>query len=140
MRYYAKTYTADPKVGLLTPGEFLTDNQVAALGEDKIAEMAARGILGVTGAKAPKAQEAAKSDEPEEAEVEAEVETEDEADADAEVETEDEADADAEDEAEGEEGGEELLELDAAGEISVDEPTDEQPAKPAKKSGGRQRK
>ena len=126
MRYYAKTYTADPKVGLLTPGEFLTDNQVAALGEDKIAEMAARGILGVTGAKAPKAQEAAKSDEPEEAEVEAEVETEDE------------ADADAEDEAE--EGGEELLELDAAGEISVDEPTDEQPAKPAKKSGGRQRK
>ena len=128
MRYYAKTYTADPKVGLLTPGEFLTDNQVDALGEDKIAEMAARGILGVTGAKAPKAQEAAKSDEPEEAEVEAEVETEDE------------ADADAEDEAEGEEGGEELLELDAAGEISVDEPTDEQPAKPAKKSGGRQRK
>jgi len=132
MRYYAKTYTADPKVGLLTPGEFLTDNQVDALGEDKIAEMAARGILGVTGAKAPKAQDAAKSDEPEEAEVEAEIE------ADAEVEAE--VETDAEDEAEGEEGGEELLELDAAGEISVDEPTDEQPAKPAKKSGGRQRK
>lgn len=120
MQYYAKTYTAEPKIGLITPGEFLTEEQEAILGEEKIADMVARDILGVTGRKAPAAQEIAKSDEPPAAEEDAD------------------EDADTEEEDESIEEGEvsdELPELDAAGEISGDE----EPAKPAAKKGGRRK-
>ena len=63
MKYYAKTYTGDPKIGLLTPGECLTETQAVALGEDRIADMVERGVLGVMGeapakAEAPAAPEA----------------------------------------------------------------------------------
>ena len=115
MQYYAKTYTADPKIGLITPGEFLDEKQVEKLGEEKIADMVERGILGVS--RKAQAQESAKSEEP-----------------DAPV-TDADEDEDTEAEAEENEAAEdgELPELDAAGEIGEEEPA----AKPAKKAGRR---
>ena len=47
MTYYAKTNTADPAVGLLRIGEVLTDEQVAALGAEKVGSMVRRGVLGI---------------------------------------------------------------------------------------------
>ena len=124
MQYYAKTYTAEPKIGLITPGEFLTDEQAAILGEEKIADMVARDILGMAGKKAS-TPKPAESEEP--------VAPAEDADDDADTEEADEAD-DAEESAETEDG-DELPELDAAGEIGEEE---EKPAeKPAKKAGRR---
>lgn len=45
--YYAKTNTADPRVGLITVGEYLTDAQEKALGEDLLNALVQRGVLGV---------------------------------------------------------------------------------------------
>ena len=116
MQYYAKTYTAEPKIGLITPGEFLTDEQAAILGEEKITDMVARGVLGVTSGKAA-AQTPAESEEP----VAPVMDANEDADTAAEAK-----------ENEAAEDGE-LPELDAAGEISEEEPA----AKPAKKAGRR---
>ena len=49
MKYYAKTNTADPKIGFITTGEYLTDEQAKALGEEKLRELTMRGVLGATG-------------------------------------------------------------------------------------------
>lgn len=46
MSYYAKVYTGDPMIGLLAPGEVLTDEQAEKLGPEKIKELCERGILG----------------------------------------------------------------------------------------------
>ena len=46
MMYYAKVNTADPRVGLITVGEYLTDAQASALGEDLLEKLVARGVLG----------------------------------------------------------------------------------------------
>ena len=121
MQYYAKTYTADPKTGLLTPGEYLTEAQVAALGEDRIADMVKRGILCAAGEKPAKPQQAAKSETPAEKKAEKAAPAEE---------------ADAGEWAEAEEG-DELPELDAAGAIDAE---DEKPAAPAKKGGRRKTK
>lgn len=48
MLYYAKTNTADPRTGFIGLGEFLTEKQTAALGEEKIAELVMAGVLGVS--------------------------------------------------------------------------------------------
>lgn len=46
MVYYAKVNTADPRVGLITVGEYLTDAQASALGEDLLEKLVTRGVLG----------------------------------------------------------------------------------------------
>ena len=46
MSYYAKVHTGDPAVGLLAPGEILTDEQAEKFGAEKIKELCERGILG----------------------------------------------------------------------------------------------
>ena len=46
MMYYAKVNTADPRVGLITVGEYLTDAQASTLGEDLLEKLVARGVLG----------------------------------------------------------------------------------------------
>lgn len=115
MKYYAKTYSASPKHGLITPGEVLSDEQVTELGEEKIADMVRRGLLGTLA---------------EEAEVE---EAGSEPDGNAGSVKGDEAEA--EDTTGGDEGGEdELPELDAADAIGEEE---KPAAKPARKSGRR---
>ena len=45
MKYSAITYTADPHIGLVSPGEMLTEEQVNALGTEKIAELVERKVL-----------------------------------------------------------------------------------------------
>jgi len=45
MQYYAKVNTAGPKTGFISVGEMLTDKQVEALGEEKLAELVAVGVL-----------------------------------------------------------------------------------------------
>lgn len=45
MQYYAKVNTAGPKTGFISVGEMLTDRQVEALGEEKLAELVAVGVL-----------------------------------------------------------------------------------------------
>ena len=149
MQYYAKTYTADPKTGLLSPGEYLTEEQVAALGEERIANMVERGILAVTGGKPAQTEENAESEKPaakkpaKKAKAAAE---EPEADADPEEDEEggdlngEKGDADPEEDEEGgdlngEEGDGELPELDAADAIGEEEKPAEEPAK----KGGRRK-
>lgn len=115
MKYYAKTNTADPRTGFISTGEILTDAQVEALGEEKLQEMVARGVLGVQGGtnkSAPK-----KPEKPAEPETEPEDEPED---AEETIDAEDEDD---------------LPTLDAGDVIE-----DEAPAKPASKRGGRKGK
>lgn len=46
MMYFAKVNTADPRVGMITVGEYLTDAQASALGEDLLEKLVARGVLG----------------------------------------------------------------------------------------------
>lgn len=46
MQYYAKVNTADPRVGFLCVGDVLTDEQAAALGEEKLKELKERDVLG----------------------------------------------------------------------------------------------
>lgn len=46
MTYYAKTNTADPRVGFIGRGEVLTEKQAGALGENKLEELLKRGVLG----------------------------------------------------------------------------------------------
>lgn len=135
MQYYAKTYTADPKTGLLTPGEFLTEAQVAALGEDRIANMVERGVLAVTGGTPAQTEAPAKSEKPAkkkdkkpEPVTEADTEDEDEDDTDSE----DEDDGDEGDDGEAEDDEDELPELDAAGAIDEEEKPAEKPAKSGK--------
>ena len=132
MQYYAKTYTADPATGLITPGEFLTEKQEAALGEERIAEMVARGVLGAMGKKPAQAEAPAKSEEPAKPKAKAAK-----ADTKAKVAQPEEESADeAEDDGiEGEEDGEELPELDAAELIGEDE----KPAATTAKKGGRRK-
>lgn len=155
MQYYAKTYTADPKTGLLTPGEFLTEAKVAALGEDRIANMVERGVLAVTSGtpaltgeaatsekpavknadkKAEKANEVANAEPAEDEEEDAgegmEPEGEDGGNELPELDTEDGTDMS------GEDGGDELPELDAADAIDAEDT----PVKPAKKGGRRKTK
>ena len=145
MKYYAKTYTADPAIGLVTPGEYLTEEQKAKLGEERLASMTARGILcaekdapaaeepakpAKSEKKPAKAKEKAKAHDPVPA---AEEEPADEDEADEEPTDEAEEEPADEDEAE-----EELPELDGA-EAIAEEP-EEKPAKPARKSGGRKAK
>ena len=125
MKYYARTYTADPKTGLLSPGEFLKEEQAAALGKDRLAEMVARGVLCAVGSESPKAQE------PDDEDVTAAV-------PDPEADNPNEDTEDGEDDAEGEE---ELMELDGAGAIDAGDEPEEKPAKkPAKNGGGRKQK
>ena len=47
MMYYARTNTADPRVGLITVGEYLTDAQVKALGKEMLDALVERGVLGI---------------------------------------------------------------------------------------------
>ncbi len=139
MKYYAKTYTADPKIGLLTPGEFLTEEQVAALGKDRLMDMMARGVLCAVGSNAPKAEKPDDQDAPDAGE-------------DPDV---DDADGDAEEGNDGSEDGtedseardddpedeeEDLPELDGAGVIDEggkpEVKSAKKPAKTAAKNGG----
>ena len=46
MLYFAKVNTADPRIGLITTGEMLTQKQANALGQEKIDELVRRGVLG----------------------------------------------------------------------------------------------
>lgn len=134
MQYYAKTYTADPATGLITPGEFLTEKQETALGEERIAEMVARGVLGVMGKKPAQTEAPAKSEEPAKPKAKAEkVNTK----AKAAQPEEESADEDEDDGIEGEEDGGDLPELDAAELIGEDE---KPAAKPAKTGRGRKTK
>ena len=119
MKYCAKTNTADPKTGFITKGEYLTDQQAEALGEEKLRDMVARGILSAEGGSPRTAEPPA---EPAAEEPDAEPE------APEEPEAEDAEEADDADDAE--ETEDELPELDA-GDVIEDEP----PAKPAKRGG-----
>lgn len=135
MQYYARTNTGTPETGLITKGEFLTEKQVAALGEDRLADMVKRGVLGVTGGKPALTGEAATSEKP----VAEKAEKAEKATEKANAETA--ADAEAEDaedgvDMNGEDGGEELPELDAADAIDAEDT----PVKPAKKGGRRKTK
>lgn len=47
MQYYAKTNTASPAIGFISVGMMLTEKQADALGDDLIAELLERGVLGV---------------------------------------------------------------------------------------------
>ena len=115
MDYYAKTNTGTPETGFISTGEYLTKEQVAALGEEKLRELVERGVLGATGESQrrpePPAVENAEPAEDAEAEPEAEIA---------------EMAEDAEDE---------LPALDA-GDVIEDEP----PAAAPKKRGGRKAK
>ena len=131
MQYYAKTYTADPKIGVISPGEYLTEEQVAALGEERIANMVKRNILAATGSKPAQTKESAESEKP------AAKKPAKKAKAAAEEQAQD---ADPEDDDEGgdlngEEGDGELPELDAADAIGEEEKPAEAPAK----KGGRRK-
>lgn len=46
MQYFAKVNTAGPKTGFISVGEILTEEQVEALGEEKLAELVAAQVLG----------------------------------------------------------------------------------------------
>ncbi len=133
MKYYAKTYTADPKTGLLTPGEFLTEEQAAALGKERLTEMVKRGVLCAVGSDNAKAQTLAKSDDQDKPAADEDPDADD-AEGDA-------GDGDnntADDDPDGEE--EELPELDGAGAIDEgdeqEEKSTKKPAKAAAKNGG----
>lgn len=87
MKYYAKTNTADPRVGFLSVGCVLTEEEAGKLGEEKIRELVARGVLAACGEEEPQEEapkpEPAKAPEPEpepEMEPETEPETESESD------------------------------------------------------------
>ncbi len=123
MQYCAKTYTGDPKTGLLTPGEILTEEQVTALGEDRIASMVERGILAVTGETPAQTEQGAKSEKPAGKKNKKPEPAAEETDA---------ADEDDGEESEGgedEDNEEELPELDAADAICEEEKPAEKPAK-----------
>lgn len=45
MLYYAKVNTATPATGLITIGSVLTDKQVKALGEEKLAELVRENVI-----------------------------------------------------------------------------------------------
>lgn len=115
MKYYAKTNTATPATGFITTGEYLTKEQEAALGEEKLRELVERGVLGATGEspRRPEPPAVVNAEPAEDAEAEPEAEN-------------DETAEDAEDE---------LPALDAGDVIE-----DEAPAKPASKRGGRKAK
>lgn len=113
MKYYAKTNTADPAIGFITVGEYLTDKQAEALGEDKLRDMVRRGVLKSVDNSPREAEPPAEPDAPETPEPETEG-------------------PDAP-EAEPEDAEDELPTLDA-GDVIDDEP----PAKP--KRGGRKAK
>lgn len=49
MLYCAKTNTADPRTGFISVGEILSDEQTAALGEEKLRELVERGVLEALG-------------------------------------------------------------------------------------------
>lgn len=49
MKYCAKVFTGNPEIGFLTPGEVLTDEQVARYGDEKIKELCGRGVLTALG-------------------------------------------------------------------------------------------
>ena len=46
MQYYTKTNTADPRIGFITKGEILSEEQVESLGEEKLTELVLREMLG----------------------------------------------------------------------------------------------
>jgi len=54
MQYYAKVNTADPRIGFVSVGEMLTEEQVSTLGKEKLDELTARGVLAACAA-SPKA-------------------------------------------------------------------------------------
>ena len=54
MQYYAKVNTADPRIGFVSVGEMLTDDQARTLGKEKLDELTARGVLAACAA-SPKA-------------------------------------------------------------------------------------
>ncbi|MBR3740571.1 MAG: hypothetical protein IKN04_08935 [Clostridia bacterium] len=45
MKYCARYNTADPRIGFVSVGEILTDEQARMLGKDKIAELVNDGVL-----------------------------------------------------------------------------------------------
>ena len=67
MRYYAKVNTAHPRIGMLTTGEYLTEQQAEALGREKLKDLVERGVL---------AEDAGRPAEPEKAAGAAQTETE----------------------------------------------------------------
>lgn len=126
MQYYAKTNTADPRTGMIHISEVLTEAQEEALGEEKLAELVQRGVLGVLGNETQKKQGKATDEEPvPEAEEEPEEDVEDESEDESEGEAEEEGDDDAGD-SEGE-----MPELD-----EDDVVEEEKPTKPARKGKG----
>lgn len=126
MDYYAKTNTGSPETGFITAGEYLTEEQKAALGEEKLRDMVKRGVLCAEGQ--------AEKPEPEKPQTPPAVEDAPEPDTEPEDTDEDDAD-DADDAEEAEEAEDELPALDAGDVIE-----DEAPAKPASKRGGRKGK
>ena len=47
--YYAKVNTGSPTTGFISTGEVLTEEQTAALGEEKLAELVSVGVLAIGG-------------------------------------------------------------------------------------------
>ena len=47
--YYAKVNTGSPTTGFISTGEVLTEEQTAALGEEKLAELVSVGVLAISG-------------------------------------------------------------------------------------------
>lgn len=134
MQYYAKTNTADPRTGMIHISEVLTEAQEEALGEEKLAELVQRGVLGILGGEAPKKQGKATDEKPvPETEEELEEGAEDEDEGEPEDESEDESEGEAEEEGDDDAG-------DGEGEmpeLSEDDVVEEEkPAKPARKGKG----
>ena len=65
MKYYAKTNTADPRVGFISVGYVLTEEEAGKLGEDKVNELVARGVLAPCGEEKPQGEAPKPAPEPE---------------------------------------------------------------------------
>ena len=136
MKYYAKVYTGNPATGLIVPGEMLTEKQVEQLGEEKILELCARGVLGYMAEKTPAPKQEAPAPVPEAEQEEktekpdcAEDGSEDPADEDEQEAEPNGEDAPAESEIE-----EELPELGDGEDLVSDGEAEPEPEKPAKKT------
>lgn len=120
MQYYAKVNTAGPATGFIAVSEMLSEKQVEALGEEKVAELVSRGVLGIFGGGNKAAAEPAETPD----------DFTDEGDRD-------EHDADTDD-SEDVDNEEELPDLDFTEDMVEDEP-EEQPAPEPKRKGGKRK-
>lgn len=120
MQYYAKVNTSGPATGFIAVGEMLSEKQLEALGEEKVAELVSRGVLGIFGGGNKAAAEPADTPDT----------ITDESDHDAhDDDIDDNEDVDNE---------EELPDLDFTEDMVEDEP-EEQPAPEPKRKGGKRK-